>query len=82
VVDTKFVRLVERLYDGEVGLRGVVHVDAAQARCREQLRACGRYGEDIASFRMRRVHRVKREVLFRLGEVSKTFAGLGGGNVP
>ena len=73
MVDAKFVYLVERLYNREVGLRGVVDVDAAQAGSREQLRACGSYSEDIAGFWMCRIERVKREVLFRLSEVKSTI---------
>ena len=37
----------------------------------EGLCACGSYGEDIARLRVRRLDRVKREVLFRLANVSK-----------
>jgi hypothetical protein len=66
VVDAEGMRLVQCLYDGKVGLCGVVYVDATRAGSREQLRACGCHGKDIACLGMSRLDCVKREVLFRL----------------
>jgi hypothetical protein len=60
------MRLVECLYDGEVGLCGVVDVDAACTGGGEQLCARRCHGENVAGFRMRIVDSVEGEVLFRL----------------
>ena len=65
------MRLFEGLYDGEFGLRGVVDVDATCARGGQQLCGGRRYGEYIASFRMRRVDCMEGKVLFRLQLVNK-----------
>jgi hypothetical protein len=71
VVDSERVRLFERLYDGEIGLGGVVHVDGGAARGREELGAGRGYGEDVAGVGVRSIDCVEGEVLLGLCSVSE-----------
>ena len=69
MVYAQWVRLFECLYNWELRLRGVVNVDAACTRGRQQL-CCGRCNSEyIAGFWVRRVDSMEGKVLFRLDKV-------------